>query len=39
MLGKGVVVVVVVVPPPVMRMSHRPYGDWASDIMVALSEE
>lgn len=25
--------------PLVMSMSHRPYGDWASDITVVLSEE
>lgn len=31
MLGVGV--------PPVMHMSHRPHGDWASDITVASSEE
>lgn len=25
--------------PPMMRMSHRPHGDWASDITAALSVE
>lgn len=25
--------------PLLMRMSHRPRGDWASDITVVLSEE